>query len=84
MRQTFFFIMSLFRNSTIKDAGTKMMKDNLRDLTPFNALPRCRVEMVGVAVVTGFAVTFDVLSKRTALQISHIYCSKGTMWMLQI
>jgi len=49
------------------------------NLTPFYALPRCGVEVVGVAVVTGFAVAFDVLPKGAALQISHFFCSKGTL-----
>jgi hypothetical protein len=42
------------------------------------------VEVVGVAVVAGFAVVFYVLPKGAAFQISHIYCSKGTMWFLRI
>jgi hypothetical protein len=42
------------------------------------------VEVVGVAVVAGFAVAFDVLPKGATFQISHIYCSKGTMWFLRI
>jgi hypothetical protein len=42
------------------------------------------VEVVGVAVVAGFAVAFDVLPKWAAFQISHIYCSKGTKWFLRI
>jgi len=50
----------------------------------FYAFASDGVEMVSIAIITGFTVAFDILSKGTALQISHTYCSKWKMCSLWI
>jgi len=52
--------------------GTRGPLEATRVESAFDTLARCGVEVVFVAVITVFAVVFDVLSKRATFQISHI------------